>query len=58
MAMASSEDSKEPASFLPKEVVAIVIGIENYQPLPTGQVPTVAFARNDAEAFAKTLADI
>jgi uncharacterized caspase-like protein len=41
------------------QIVAIVVGIENYQPRPQGNTLTrVDFARNDAEAFAEALKTI
>ena len=41
------------------QVVAIVVGVENYQPRREGQIlAKVDFARNDAEAFAEVLKSI
>lgn len=41
------------------QVVAIVVGLENYQSRPEGKTLTkVDFARNDAEAFAEALKTI
>jgi Caspase domain len=41
------------------QVVAIVVGIEHYQQRGSGDtLPTVAFARNDAEAFSDVLRSI
>lgn len=39
-------------------VVAIVVGIEDYQPKKVGALPPVQFARNDAKAFAEALQSI
>ncbi|MGA3093203.1 MAG: hypothetical protein ABSD02_25685 [Steroidobacteraceae bacterium] len=41
------------------QVVAIVVGVENYQPRREGQIlAKVDFARDDAEAFADVLKSI
>lgn len=39
-------------------LVAFVIGVEDYQTKVKGQIPTVEFARNDAEAIAEALKTI
>lgn len=54
-----SAPEKPSQSYEPCRVVAIVVGIEDYQVLEgSPALPKVDFARNDAEAFAKALQSI
>lgn len=49
--------SEEPSSLLSGDghVTAIIIAIEEYQPRKTGQIPTVDYAKADADAFSAAL---
>ena len=51
------EVSEEPSSLLASDghVTAIIIAIEEYQPRTTGQIPSVDFAKADADAFSAAL---
>ena len=51
------EVSEEPSSLLSCDghVTAIIIAIEEYQPRKTGQIPSVDFAKADADAFSAAL---
>lgn len=51
-------DSELPLLAEGSNVTAIIIGIEDYQPRPNGQIPSVAHARDDAEAFSAVLDDM